>query len=164
MTPPRSICTTTLCLQSTRNAKGGWLLSAFRKVAAKVNPSSATTASDDFSAQHMCLECQPLGNFLHEITSIQCTACSQSYNLASQLTSLHGQLLVVRSVLNCELFGGRSGCRHEEAVRGANGQTVIPPQPGRGPSPTERGRDPSDGGGDRDGKGGLLHDKPTREP
>ena len=31
-------------------------------------------------------------------------------------------------VLYCELFAGRSGCRHEEVVRGANGQTVIPPQ------------------------------------
>ena len=67
------------------------------------------------------------------------------------------------NVLNYELFGGRSGCRRDEAVTRANDQTVIPPQAGCGPSPTERGRDPADGGGDRDGEDGLLRDKPDRE-
>ena len=68
------------------------------------------------------------------------------------------------NVLDYELSGGRSGCRRDEAMARANDQTVIPPQAERGSSPTERGRDPADGGGDRDGEGGLLRDKPAREP
>ena len=67
-------------------------------------------------------------------------------------------------VLNYELSSGRSDCRRDKAVGRDNGRTVIPPQAGCGPSPTERGRDPADGGGDSDGEGGLLRDKPAREP